>query len=1563
MKKLFSAVCLLVAVVWIATTIRAAETNAPADFTIGTYVVASSPERFGTNLREPFDYNNYTFDAGFEPVTIRRQHTATGGGSNYVENVSGATTSHYRIMADGFFDGATVRVYRPSNNGGPLQFVRSGTITNYVTDGFRRLHILPVTTNQYVDATAAPGVSYEYQVRAVNTSSLVSSNYSGGASNAGLVAAAALAGSTSATNPAWTNSFFNRNNPAPAIPASVTATPLAGAVQLNWTANVETDLAGYYVYRRTVGAPQYRILLDSNSAPTQSNDIYFIEMTSVNPPTWRMHDRLGALVLNDQWTFTAGPNWPYGYPGAIARDGSTVCPTNGGLSSLRLDNPGTHQITISQAAFANPNFYGGYYPALSSGVTYRVEVWLKQTNVPSAQVRFALTQQYAAISNAWSVTGSWRKYSHLFTAPAMATNATISSITLAFNGPGTVWADNFLLYEDADGDPATYPPFTLRPAAAQALADYRPGPLRPQTGTSTGRWGVSMDDWLTEEPSIQPQWAGDNGRARPDDPYKLPMFLRMARDCGGDPWLCVGNFMSEQEWLNLMEYLAAPYTPGTDTPATKPYAYLRYTQGQTAPWTDLFPRLYIEYADELWNGMFQWNFANGNVCGQFSEYFFNVAKSSPYYAAVSNRFQYIVDGWMISTDPTNSYGHAASLASPGSQYNDVATYIGGWEAGIAAGGTNVNDEGFQGYMMYPATFIKPFIDRQAAARAFNAAAGHPYGIALYEGGPGFANPSPGSPYDPLSETYGKSLAAGVATLDTYLYDSLKGVDPQCFFSFGGQYNWASHGLPSFGYYPQPCWLALQMRNRYASGAMLATAFNSAPTLDVPAWANTNGVVQMPATPNVPLVVPYAFRTGTTYSVFVLSRKINGDTPVTLRLPFNSVTNTTLYKLTGDPRLSNSTNLNITITPQTIVGFTQNFSFTMPPGSAYLYVFEGANTLTPPAQPTVTISRALGQPAYTTIPAAQFMVNFSEPVTGFTASDVLISGANAAIVADTGPITGMTYTVTVTGMTNSTVVTISVPGGAANSIATGLANLPASATDNGVTYTVPPPLNRLLAYDDFNLAPTNAPYPPFLHTVNTGANWSGSWQVQNFSATNYPDGYKLATNSLTYLNLRTTGSQAIGGRNYEIATRALNAAAFGQFTVIGANPACIGQDNTTLWLSLLLRKDTNDDAPVRLELVNADGVSEYARGDFSVGYFSTQSNSNNVRYWSMAIMRDYSNPNSPIIDYIRSNVAITNGQPALLVVKMQFGDTDRFDLFVNPPSLGGTEPATPNATYTTQSGAINIRFRTARFRAGLGLGYFNGDGLNKGALDELRFGDTYAAVTPVTGLGAAQFTADNLNVNENAGSVTLYIARNTGSSGALTAACWTADNTAFAGANYTAANGAMTWPDGDASLRSLTVPILNDNLAGPNKTFRVLLDTPATSTVTIVESPFNAWCYTRFAGNANTPAIAGKGADPDGDGAVNLLEYALDMNPTVASVVGLPLVSRLTANGETYLTITANKNPNATDIQYSAEVSADLHNWSNDVTILQNDTATFTARDNVPISATPRRFIRLRITAP
>jgi hypothetical protein len=105
-------------------------------------------------------------------------------------------------------------------------------------------------------------------------------------------------------------------------------------------------------------------------------------------------------------------------------------------------------------------------------------------------------------------------------------------------------------------------------------------------------------------------------------------------------------------------------------------------------------------------------------------------------------------------------------------------------------------------------------------------------------------------------------------------------------------------------------------------------------------------------------------------------------------------------------------------------------------------------------PTVTINQATGQVDPSSAASITFTVQFSEPVTGFSATDILFTGSTAtgtlvAVVSGTGPL----YTVTVTGMTGSGTVVVSIPAAAATD---GDANPSAASTstDNTVNWIKP-----------------------------------------------------------------------------------------------------------------------------------------------------------------------------------------------------------------------------------------------------------------------------------------------------------------------------------------------------------------------------------------------------------------------------------------------------------------------------------------------------------------------------
>lgn len=122
------------------------------------------------------------------------------------------------------------------------------------------------------------------------------------------------------------------------------------------------------------------------------------------------------------------------------------------------------------------------------------------------------------------------------------------------------------------------------------------------------------------------------------------------------------------------------------------------------------------------------------------------------------------------------------------------------------------------------------------------------------------------------------------------------------------------------------------------------------------------------------------------------------------------------------------------------------------------------------------------------------------------------------------------------------------------------------------------------------------------------------------------------------------------------------------------------------------------------------------------------------------------------------------------------------------------------------------------------------------------------------------------------------------------------------------------------------------------------------------TPLEAWRQAAFSTSANT-GNAADGADPDGDGFPNLLEYALGTVPTNPASVSLlsPQVSGLRLQ-LSFLRARA-------DLTYEVQASSDLLGWTtfatNPGSVGQSVSVTDTADLGV---STPRRFLRLRIVA-
>ncbi len=137
-----------------------------------------------------------------------------------------------------------------------------------------------------------------------------------------------------------------------------------------------------------------------------------------------------------------------------------------------------------------------------------------------------------------------------------------------------------------------------------------------------------------------------------------------------------------------------------------------------------------------------------------------------------------------------------------------------------------------------------------------------------------------------------------------------------------------------------------------------------------------------------------------------------------------------------------------------------------------------------------------------------------------------------------------------------------------------------------------------------------------------------------------------------------------------------------------------------------------------------------------------------------------------------------------------------------------------------------------------------------------------------------------------------------------------------------------------------------------------------TTITVNLPPIEQWRQTHFGANAGNPLLAGDLADPDFDGLNNLLEYALGLDPLVPA--GSAAVTDFETIGpDRFLRLTVTKNPAATDVSFSIQVTGDLTtptSWSTSGTTIETNTSTtLRVRDNTPVSSASPRDIRLRVS--
>ena len=755
-----------------------------------------------------------------------------------------------------------------------------------------------------------------------------------------------------------------------------------GCVTLSWKPSPSPNVVAYRLKRSTAPAAKQmqRVFVTDDTPKLEPWDYAVIErrfgnfdMKYVNPrvrgignpmdaPAWYWNGDLSKLA------FSLVPH-PKPVPSEMVDPGETCMQVRAAA--------GEH--AISQTVFINTEMGGEsiWYGLLEPGRKYRLEVWLRQEGLANGgAVTFSYGRGYPGIRQTFQVAGDWRKHTHEFVGPERPGKkpwAWHFGHTFTFTGPGRLWMDNCRIFR-CDLPGAAAKPYVPNPVVLDELLASQPA-AGPKAAHRI--WFLTRDATLASILSwhatsrVSPDW---RTAVQGTMDMTLPMSLEFDLRTGDSPrtrmrpWLVLQHILhTEADWLALIEYLAAPYDPKADTPQAKPWAHRRYAQrGVGTPWTDEFAEILIEFGNETWhNGHFpDWLGFNrhnaiwqgGPEYGLFSRYLIETMVKSPHWKAqgLDRKIRFCLgagyNGRVDKDGKVRGYGEEAMQTCPFATCLGHANYVGPkWETGDRST-SRFNDHGVQGTLLGFLAGPQANQIRMGQAREALAKSHHAYDIVAYEGGPsGYALPGRDSPAQKLAnEKYGKSLAMAVAALDAWMRSYQYGWTYQNFLGYGQGLYWNSHTPLWDGFRPSPGWQALALRNRFASGDLVAVEEKSVPTI---LWDKKTH----------PLVGAYAMRDGARWAVFVLSRKLDGEhdghdfgdgtTPVTLRLPFQSAGKITLHKLAGDPRESNREKLAIRLESAEIPAAalrdgalvlderTGAAKGGMPPGSIYLYVFE------------------------------------------------------------------------------------------------------------------------------------------------------------------------------------------------------------------------------------------------------------------------------------------------------------------------------------------------------------------------------------------------------------------------------------------------------------------------------------------------------------------------------------------------------------------------------------------------------------------------------------------------
>jgi len=328
------------------------------------------------------------------------------------------------------------------------------------------------------------------------------------------------------------------------------------------------------------------------------------------------------------------------------------------------------------------------------------------------------------------------------------------------------------------------------------------------------------------------------------------------------------------------------------------------------------------------------------------------------------------------------------------------------------------------------------------------------------------------------------------------------------------------------------------------------------------------------------------------------------------------------------------------------------------------------------------------------------------------------------------------------------------------------------------------------------------------------------------------------NSVTITVERSGGSTGSASVSYQAAAGTATPGA--DFTAVSGTLNWSNGDESPKSFSIPILDDDVDepDETVTVSLTSASGAS---LGSPSSATLTIVDNETELQHGNLRIAS------------ATYNVSESAGSVSIAVTR-----TSGSDGAVSVSFTTGTGTALADSDFTTQAGTLTWAAGDSSTRV-INVPILNDtefEGAEYFTLNLSAPGGGAALVAPTTATiniadndpapvpGSLRFAASSYTVAEAVGSATLTVNRVGGTDGNITVNYVTLNGSATSGSDYTAQSGTLTWTAGDATSRSILVPIIDDTQVESTQSFSVNLNapsggatvsTPSTATVSITDN--------------------------------------------------------------------------------------------------------------------------------